>query len=162
MSLDRLWAGWRSTYIEHVANVDPADGECLFCSLADREDELVAREPHAFAILNRYPYTSGHMLVAPTRHTGDLEALGADEASALMRMTQHATGAVKAAYQPDGVNVGLNLGRAAGAGIPGHLHVHVLPRWVGDTNFMTSVAEARVLPETLSTSLEKLRAAWPQ
>ncbi len=161
MSLDRLWAGWRSTYIENVANVDPVDGECLFCSLHDRDDELVAREPHAFAILNRYPYTSGHLLVAPTRHTGDLEALNDDEAAALMRMTQHAAAALKAAYEPDGVNVGLNLGRAAGAGIPGHLHVHVLPRWVGDTNFLTSVAEARVLPEPLDVSREKLAAAWP-
>jgi len=161
VSLDRLWAGWRSTYIEGVANVDPADGECLFCALNDHDDEIVAREPHVFAILNRYPYTSGHLLVAPTRHTGDLEALSADEAGALIRMTQHATAAVKAAYTPDGVNVGMNLGRAAGAGIPGHLHVHVLPRWVGDTNFLTSVAEARVLPEPLDVSREKLAAAWP-
>jgi diadenosine tetraphosphate (Ap4A) HIT family hydrolase len=161
VSLDRLWAGWRSSYIETVANTDPVDGECLFCSLQDRDDELVAREPHAFALLNRYPYTSGHLLVAPTRHTGDLETLPADEAAALMTMTQHATAAVKAAYSPDGVNVGINLGRAAGAGIPGHLHVHVLPRWVGDTNFLTSVAEARVLPEALDVSREKLAAAWP-
>ena len=161
MSLDRLWAGWRSSYVDNVANADSADGGCIFCSLQDRDDEVVAREPHAFAILNRYPYTSGHLLVAPTRHTGDLEALSADEAAALMRMTQHATAAVKAAYQPDGVNVGMNLGRAAGAGIPCHLHVHVLPRWVADTNFLTSVAEARVLPEPLDVSREKLAAAWP-
>ncbi|HEV2311066.1 MAG TPA: HIT domain-containing protein, partial [Acidimicrobiia bacterium] len=113
MSLDRLWAGWRSSYVDNVANADSADGGCIFCSLQDRDDEVVAREPHAFAILNRYPYTSGHLLVAPTRHTGDLEALSADEAAALMRMTQHATAAVKAGYRPDGVNVGMNLGRAA-------------------------------------------------
>jgi ATP adenylyltransferase len=99
--------------------------------------------------------------VTPVRHVGELEALSADEAAAVMGMTQHATAAMKAAYQPQGVNVGINLGRAAGAGVPGHLHLHVLPRWVGDTNFMTSVAEARVLPEPLDRSLEKLRAAWP-
>ena len=160
MSLDHLWAGWRSSYLEGIANVEP-DESCLFCSLREADDEVVARAPHAFAILNRYPYTSGHLLVAPTRHTGDLEALIAEEAAALMAMTQHATAAVKAAYRPDGVNVGMNLGRAAGAGIPGHLHVHVLPRWVGDTNFLTSVAEARVLPEPLDVTRERLSAAWP-
>ncbi len=160
MSLDRLWAGWRSSYIDRVANVEP-DGSCLFCSLREDDDEVVARAPHAFAILNRYPYTSGHLLVAPTHHTGDLEALSPDEAAGLMTMTQHATAAVKAAYRPDGVNVGMNLGRAAGAGIPGHLHVHVLPRWVGDTNFLTSIAEARVLPEPLDVTRERLTAAWP-
>ena len=167
MTLDRLWAGWRATYIEEVATAEPAgDGDaCLFCELAsaaDEEGHVLAREPLVFAVLNVYPYTSGHLMVAPVRHVGALEALTDDEAGALMRITRHAATAVNAAYHPDGLNVGMNLGRAAGAGVPGHLHVHVLPRWVGDTNFMTSVAEARVLPETLSTSLEKLRAAWPQ
>jgi ATP adenylyltransferase len=162
MSLGRLWAGWRSAYIEGVTAGEP--DRCLFCALAaadDDEGRIVAREPGAFAALNAYPYTSGHVLVAPLHHVGELEALTADEAAAVMRTTQHATAAVKAAYQPDGVNVGVNLGRAAGAGVPGHLHLHVLPRWVGDTNFMTSVAEARVLPEALDRSLERLRAAWP-
>lgn len=162
MSLDRLWAGWRSAYIERVTTAEP--DECLFCALAaaaDDEGLIVARAPLAFAALNAYPYTSGHLMVVPLRHVGELEALRADEAGALIGMTQHATAAMKAAYQPDGVNVGMNLGRAAGAGVPGHLHLHVLPRWVGDTNFMTSVAEARVLPEALDRSLEKLRAAWP-
>jgi len=122
---------------------------------------VLARNDLVFALLNLYPYNSGHLMVAPLRHEGDLEALTDDEAVALMRMTVDATRAIKGAYRPDGVNVGMNLGRAAGAGIPTHLHVHVLPRWAADTNFMTSVAEARVLPEALSRTYERLRSAWP-
>ena len=163
MTLDRLWAGWRSEYIDAVTAEDRPDG-CLFCAVAAGDDDeggVVAREALTFALLNRYPYTSGHLMVAPRRHVSGLEALTAEEAAALMETTRRATVAVQAAYDPDGLNLGANLGRAAGAGVPGHLHVHVLPRWVGDTNFMTSVAEARVLPEPLDRSLEKLRAAWP-
>jgi ATP adenylyltransferase len=99
-------------------------------------------------------------MVVPLRHEGDLEGLGDDEAAALIQCTQRATAAVKRAYSPDGVNVGINLGAAAGAGVPGHLHVHVVPRWSADTNFITAVAEARVLPEALSETLGRLRAAW--
>jgi ATP adenylyltransferase len=164
VNLDRLWASWRASYIEDVANVEPSSDGCLFCTLGSAtgdNDQVVARAPLTFAVLNLYPYTSGHLMVVPHRHVGDLEALTTDEADALMAMTRQATVALKAAYQPDGVNVGMNLGRAAGAGVPGHLHVHVVPRWLGDTNFMTSVAEARVLPEPLSRSFERLRATWP-
>lgn len=165
MTLDRLWAGWRSAYIDEVATQQPRDDACLFCALleADEKEALVlARNDLVFAVLNAYPYTSGHLMVAPVRHTGALSALSRDEAAALMLMTQDATVALERAYTPDGVNIGANLGRAAGAGIPGHLHVHALPRWVGDTNFMTVVAETRVLPEPLSTSWDKLKAAWPE
>jgi diadenosine tetraphosphate (Ap4A) HIT family hydrolase len=165
MTLERLWAGWRSAYIDDVATQQPRDDMCLFCALleADEKEALVlARNDLVFAVLNAYPYTSGHMMVAPVRHTGALSALSRDEAAALMAMAQDATVALERAYTPDGVNIGANLGRAAGAGIPGHLHVHALPRWVGDTNFMTAVAEARVLPEPLSTSWDKLKAAWPE
>jgi diadenosine tetraphosphate (Ap4A) HIT family hydrolase len=164
VTLDRLWAGWRSSYIEEVTAPERPDVGCIFCAIAggaDDDGQVLARDPLTIAMLNLYPYTSGHLLVAPRRHVGDLEALTGDEAAALMDLTRRATVALKAAYQPDGVNVGMNLGHAAGAGIPGHLHVHVLPRWVGDTNFMTSVAEARVLPEPLTRSLERLRAHWP-
>src|SRR5262249_2900209 len=138
--------------------------ECLFCALAaaDPRDALVlARHELAFVVMNAYPYTSGHMMVAPVAHEGTLASLGRAEAAAVMALTQDATAALDRAYTPDGVNVGVNIGRAAGAGIPGHVHVHVLPRWAGDTNFMTSVAEARVLPEPLSTGYDKLLAAWP-
>jgi ATP adenylyltransferase len=164
MSLDRMWAGWRSTYIDEVANVEPSTVECVLCALAagpDGDGQVLARDELTFAVLNLYPYTSGHLMVAPLRHVSDLEALTADEASELMDLTRRATVATKGAYEPDGVNVGMNLGRAAGAGMPGHLHVHVLPRWVGDTNFMTSVAETRVLPESLPRTFERLTASWP-
>jgi ATP adenylyltransferase len=167
VSLDRLWAGWRSAYIEGVANQEPpggADG-CLFERLAaitpDVDGMILARNEHAFAVMNAYPYTSGHLMVAPIRHEATLAGLSRDEAAAVMRLVQDANEAVHEAYRPDGINVGANLGRAAGAGIPGHVHVHVLPRWVGDTNFLTTVAEARILPEPLSQSYEKLRAGWP-
>jgi diadenosine tetraphosphate (Ap4A) HIT family hydrolase len=165
MTLDRLWAGWRSDYIEGVASEGGmSDGECLFCALAAMDDDaglVLARDEHAFAVMNAYPYTSGHVMVAPLRHEGTLAALTRDEANALMALTQDATRALESAYRPEGINVGVNIGRAAGAGIPGHVHVHALPRWNGDTNFMTSVAEARVLPESLRTSYDKLRTAWP-
>ena len=163
MTLERLWAGWRSTYIEGVAIQPPTD-DCLFCRLLamDPEEALVLqRNELVFAVLNAYPYTSGHLMVAPVRHEGALSRLSRAEAGALMMMTQDATVALERAYTPDGVNVGANLGRAAGAGIPGHVHMHALPRWVGDTNFMTSVAEARVLPEPLGVTWKKLKGAWP-
>jgi ATP adenylyltransferase len=168
MTLERLWAGWRTTYIDEVATQrEPAgDDGCIFCRLAaapDPDEALVlARDDLVFAVMNAYPYTSGHLMVAPVRHEGALGSLSRAEASALMAMAQDATLALDRAYTPDGINVGLNLGRAAGAGIPGHVHLHALPRWEGDTNFMTSVAETRVLPEPLSKSFEKLKAAWPE
>ena len=163
MSLDRLWAGWRAPYLSEVTGDAPRPGECLFCRLAAADPDeafVVASDARAFVVLNAYPYTSGHVMVAPLRHEGDLEVLPADDATALMHLTQRATAAVKRAYSPDGVNIGVNLGAAAGAGVPGHLHVHVVPRWNADTNFMTTVAETRVLPESLSDTLARLREAW--
>ncbi len=139
--------------------------ECLFERLAavtpDAEGLVLARNEHAFAVMNAYPYTSGHLMVAPLRHEATLAGLSREEAAAVMALVQDANAAVLAAYRPDGINVGANIGRAGGAGVPGHVHVHVLPRWIGDTNFMTTVAEARVLPEPLTASFEKLRAGWP-
>jgi len=147
----------------------PGDPDCVFCRIlgsgkADSETHVVWRHPTGLvvALLNAYPYTSGHVMVMPVRHTGELESLTAGESSAVMDGVIGAVRAIKAAYGPDGLNAGANLGRAAGAGVPGHLHLHVLPRWVGDTNFMTSVAEARVLPEPLSASAERIRSAWAE
>ena len=168
MSLDHLWAGWRSEYIERAAGggADAAhEGDCVMCGLVaagadDPAAHVVWRGPGVTVALNAYPYTSGHLMVMPARHVGDLEALTGEETARLWSAVTAAVRAVKAAYSPDGLNVGLNLGRAAGAGVPGHMHVHVLPRWAADTNFMTSVAEARVLPEALDVSWHKLRAAW--
>ncbi len=161
--LDRLWAGWRSEYIEDVATEPPAD-ECLFCGLQELSDEdglILERTATTFTVMNAYPYTSGHVMVAPLRHEATLVGLTSDEAADVMFAGQRASAALHTAYRPDGLNLGANIGRAAGAGIPGHVHVHVLPRWGGDTNFVTAVAEARVLPESLRASYDKLRAAWP-
>jgi ATP adenylyltransferase len=163
--LDHLWAGWRG---EYVAAADEAhDGPaCVFCrilqsGLPDDETFILWRGEHTFAILNAFPYTSGHLMVMPLRHVGELDELTDDEGDELFRAARTATAAVKGAYQPGGFNLGANLGRAGGAGVPGHLHVHVLPRWAGDTNFMTAVADTRVLPETLGTTWKKLKEAWP-
>jgi ATP adenylyltransferase len=159
--LDRLWAGWRSEYIEGVDG-EPRDGGCLFERLAAMDDDeamILERAEHTFTVMNAYPYTSGHLMMVPVRHVATLAALSPDEAAALMHATQRATAAIDTVYQPEGINVGVNIGRAAGAGIPGHVHVHALPRWNGDTNFMTAVAETRVLPESLQHSYAKLLAA---
>jgi len=166
VTLERLWAGWRTTYIEGVATQPLSEGarDCLFERLAREPDDVslvLARNEHAFAVMNAYPYTSGHLMVAPLRHESTLAGLSREEAVAVMELVQDANVAVLAAYAPDGINVGANIGRAAGAGVPGHVHVHVLPRWLGDSNFMTAVAEARVLPEPLTKGYEKLRAVWP-
>jgi ATP adenylyltransferase len=127
----------------------------------DADALILERAAHSFAVMNAYPYTSGHVMVAPIRHVASITELDAEEAAALMHGVQRATATIEAVYAPEGVNVGINIGRAAGAGVPGHVHVHVLPRWNGDTNFMTAVAETRVLPESLRESYEKLRTAWP-
>jgi ATP adenylyltransferase len=164
--LDRLWAGWRTQYVtEAAASPSQHKDDCVFCEilrlgLPDSETFVLWRGTCAFALLNAYPYTTGHLMVMPIRHVANLEDLEASEAGELWAGVSAAVRALTAAYGPDGINLGANLGRAAGAGVPGHLHVHVLPRWVGDTNFMTSVASARVLPEALPATWEKVHAAW--
>lgn len=147
-------------------NVEDGAAACVFCRIlesdaADDERHIVRDGTLAVALLNAYPYASGHLLVMPRRHVADLGELRDDESLELWETTRQAVAAVRAAYAPDGCNIGANLGRAAGAGIPRHVHLHVLPRWVGDTNFMTTVAATRVLPEALPESWRKLRAAWP-
>ncbi|MBK9178452.1 MAG: HIT domain-containing protein [Acidimicrobiales bacterium] len=168
-SLDRLWAGWRTAYVESAASdggEPPGEGSIftriLASGLPDEETHVVWRGERCFAILNAFPYTNGHVLVMPYREVATLAALTPGEAAELWAAVTDAVTAIEAAYRPDGVNLGANLGRSAGAGVPNHVHVHVLPRWNGDTNFMTAVAEARVMPETLSSSAARLRAAWPR
>jgi diadenosine tetraphosphate (Ap4A) HIT family hydrolase len=167
LTLERLWAGWRTAYVETASSeaVTATRGSpfvaILASGLPDTETNIVWRGRTTFAILNAFPYTNGHVLVMPYREVGELEDLTPDEHAELWSATTQAVRAIKAAYRPQGVNMGMNLGPNAGAGVPTHLHVHVLPRWRGDTNFMTSVAEVRVLPETLSSSAAKIRAAWP-
>ena len=167
--LARLWAGWRTEYITRVSD-DAAelrigsDGLSLFERVLARPDDetfVVHRGERVAVVLNAYPYGSGHLLVLPIRAVADLPDLAPDEAVERWATVTDAVAAIRAAYAPDGVNVGLNLGSAAGAGVPDHLHVHVLPRWAADANFMTAVAETRVLPEPLAATYAKLRAAWP-
>jgi len=169
MTLERLWAGWRAPYVtasgEAATGADgTGEGEsepCVLCRVLADGSCVVWRGEQVAVVLNAYPYTSGHVMVVPLRHAADLEDLAAGEAGELWRAATDAVRAIKAAYRPHGLNVGANLGRAAGAGVPGHLHVHVVPRWDGDTNFMTSTAETRVLPESLPVSLERLTGVWP-
>ena len=161
-SLERLWAGWRTEYVSAAGAEGPGDDGCVLCRVVEADSNVVWRGSSAVAVLNAYPYTSGHLMVMPLRHVGELEDLEGAEAVELWSAVTDSVRAMKSAYSPQGINLGANLGRAAGAGVPGHFHVHVLPRWNGDTNFMTSVAEVRVLPEALSASAEKLRAAWPR
>jgi ATP adenylyltransferase len=172
MSLEHLWAGWRRQYIveaterERAGELTQDASRCVFCAIAESgppsEDNLVVwRGELTYVVMNAYPYASGHVLVLPLRHVGPLADLTDAEASELWSATQRALASIEKAYDPDGLNMGANLGRAAGAGLPGHLHLHALPRWSGDTNFMTSVAETRVLPETLQLSWKRLTDAWP-
>jgi ATP adenylyltransferase len=155
-------AAERATPRDEPYSADP----CVFGRIAASgppgvDHYVLWRSELGFAVLNAYPYASGHLLVMPVRHVGELADLTPAESVDLWDGARHAVAALCAAYDPDGVNMGANLGRAAGAGIPGHLHLHVLPRWSGDTNFMTSVAGVRVMPESLAVGWERLHAAWP-
>ena len=137
----------------------------MFCYLRDHADEdeqnyVLHRGSYNFVLLNLYPYNSGHLMIVPYDHVGDLDAASKDTTDEMMDLTKRAQTALRAAYQPAGFNMGMNLGAAAGAGIADHIHIHIMPRWGGDTNFMTTIAETRVLPEELATSYEKLRARF--
>lgn len=166
MALERLWAGWRGEYVENAGETEAASAatrasDCVLCRVLEADEYVVWRGAMSAAVLNAYPYTSGHLLVLPLRHVGDIEALQPEEASELWAGVRDAVVALKRAYSPGGLNIGSNIGRIAGAGVPDHFHVHALPRWEGDTNFTTSVAETRVLPEALPATFDKVRAAWP-
>ena len=154
--MDRLWAPWRLSYVT-AAQVPATD--CIFCDAsAGRDIDLVVlRGRQAYVILNLYPYNNGHLMVVPNRHLSALEALTLDEQTELMQLTRLSEMALNEAYRPQGINVGINLGKAAGAGIENHLHIHLVPRWSGDTNFMTAVGHTRVLPEDLGATAARLR-----
>lgn len=165
---EQLWAGWRASYIESVTGdaprpEPPGEGSLFerLLRLPDDEAYVVHRGNRCSALLNAYPYTNGHLLVLPNRAVAELDQLDDGETVELWSIVRDAVTALRSAYRSDGVNVGMNLGDAAGAGLPDHLHAHVLPRWHGDTNFMTAVATTRVLPEPLDLSWHKLRTAWP-
>jgi ATP adenylyltransferase len=157
--MDFLWTPWRYRYIADASK----DDRCIFCdALAANDDartHIVFRGAKNFVILNRFPYTSGHVMVVPYAHVADLSAADPDTLAENILIAQRVQSALERAYHPQGYNLGMNLGRAAGAGVAGHLHLHVLPRWSGDANFMTVVGETRVEPEDLSTTYEKLRKA---
>ena len=158
--MERLWAPWRLEYIE---SADAAAG-CIFCAAlaGDGEDSLVVhRGRRAFALLNRFPYASGHFMIAPTRHVGDFGELDEAEVLEVHRLASAGIGALRELYSPQAFNLGWNLGRAAGAGVVDHVHLHVVPRWAGDTNFMPVLADVRVLPEHLRDTRRKLAEAWP-
>ncbi len=185
--MDFLWTPWRYAYVTAADGIPrpgvparlgawPGDTRCVFCNLmasvdyaiahgmdadeAEAEAGLVARGRHCYVCLNAYPYTSGHVMVLPYAHLDRLAALPREAAHEMMDMAQQTERALEQLYRPQGLNFGMNLGRAAGAGVAGHLHLHALPRWAGDTNFMTAVAETRVLPEDLATTWKRMREAF--
>ena len=158
--MEHLWAGWRSTYIKGAGGPDP-DG-CLFCRLPEQMDDeslIVTRGETTFTALNRYPYTTGHVMIAPFRHVGEPGELTESEQSELWKSLAGAQQALQETMSPAGFNLGANLGRVAGAGVPGHFHMHLVPRWEGDANFMTAIGSTRVLPEDLADTWETLFAA---
>jgi ATP adenylyltransferase len=159
--MERLWAPWRMEYIGSAR--EGKDEGCLFCEKPKEGDDekalIVARTELSFAILNRYPYNSGHLMIAPFRHVGELEEVKDDESLDMQQLLQRCIRALKEAMQPEGFNIGMNLGVVAGAGIPDHLHWHVVPRWTGDTNFMPVVGDTKVLPQSLSDLLARLSQA---
>jgi len=155
----RLWAPWRLEYIK-----GPKDGECIFCvgpeSGDDRAKYVVRRGEHCFTMLNAYPYNNGHLMVSPYRHVASIEELEGPELVELMTLTQESLGALRRAYAPEGFNLGVNQGKIAGAGVEHHVHLHVVPRWGADTNFMPVVGDTRVLPQSLENSFDDLSKAF--
>lgn len=154
---ERLWAPWRLRYIERK---DGPPG-CFFVELPKQDDDrgnlILFRGETAFVMLNAFPYTNGHLMIAPYRHTADIEGMSDPELLEINRLVARACGWIRKTYGPDGFNVGVNLGAAAGAGVPDHVHWHVVPRWSGDTNFMTTVGDVRVMPEDLTATYDRLR-----
>ena len=163
--MDRLYTPWRYDYIKGASGEKTGFGEgCVFCALPARGDDencfILHRASRNFIILNIYPYTSGHLMVVPFEHTADFATLPADTSDEMFALARRAVAALGDEYRPHGFNLGMNLGRVAGAGVSDHLHLHVLPRWGGDANFMTTVGETRVIPEDLRTTYERLRGKF--
>jgi ATP adenylyltransferase len=164
--MDYLWTPWRYRYITERNDDAPNDpAHCVFCTAAACPDDekalVVYRGQHNFIILNRFPYTNGHVMVVPYAHFAMLEGLNAEAACEMMRLARDCERTLHELYHPDGLNLGMNIGKSAGAGVAEHIHLHVLPRWTGDSNFMTPIAETRILPEDLAITWQRLRAAFP-
>jgi ATP adenylyltransferase len=158
--MDFLFTPWRYAYVTAANH----PGDCLFCGLVqsknDEEVFIVHRAKYCFLILNAYPYTSGHIMVVPYEHVDQLQKLSTPAAEEMMALSQRLEGVMRELYHPDGINLGMNLGKAAGAGVAEHIHMHILPRWFADVNFMTSVGETRVLPEDLKTTYKRIKSKF--
>ena len=163
--MDFLFTPWRYAYVTAASK----PGECLFCAIIksqnaksqnDTQNLVVHRGESCFVILNAFPYTSGHVMVVPYDHVDELQKLSTPAAQKMMALTQRLEGVLRELYRPDGLNLGMNLGKAAGAGVAGHIHMHVLPRWFADVNFMSSVGETRVLPEDLATTYQRIKSKF--
>ncbi len=158
----RIWAPWRLAYVKDASK--DIEEDCIFCAKPAQDDDaenlIVHRGQHSFVILNLFPYTNGHLMVAPYAHVGRLQDLPAETTAEMMALAQRAMGRLEEVYEPHGYNVGFNQGRVAGAGVEHHIHLHVVPRWGGDTNFMPVIADTRVMPQTLEQSYEALRGGF--
>lgn len=164
--MNQLWSPWRSQYIDSLSDANgKQNSDCFLCDAVnnpsnDKENLVIARRKHCFVIMNRYPYNSGHILIAPMQHTGDMAALSSEQLHCIMHTISEATVIMQEAFSPDGLNIGANIGRAAGAGLPDHIHFHVLPRWNGDTNFMATFADIKVVSSSMEETRDKLTAAF--
>ena len=163
--MDRLWSPWRSEYIAAGSSADSKRDGCVFCEIQgdpsnDEKNFVLHRAAHNLVVLNIHPYIPGHLLIVPYQHVSDLDATSKDAANEMMDLTKRSQTALREAYKPAGYNVGMNLGAAAGAGIVDHIHIHILPRWIGDSNFMSTVGDTRVLPEDLVTTYHKLHGKF--
>jgi ATP adenylyltransferase len=160
--VDRIWAPWRLEYVKDASK--DKESECIFCEVLDPADDdanlVVRRGERAFVILNKYPYTNGHLLIAPYEHVAELQRLDDETMTEIMSLAQRGMTALETSYAPHGYNVGFNQGRAAGAGVEHHIHMHVVPRWGGDTNFMPVLGDTRVMNQTLHDSYETLKGAF--
>ncbi len=165
--MDYLWTPWRYRYVTAAGADRPEAEDCAFCRMlapgaSDRDALIVHRADRNFVVLNRYPYTSGHMMVVPYRHVGAMADASLETVREMIVLTRRIETVLGRLYRPDGVNIGMNIGRAAGAGIAGHIHMHALPRWIADSNFATVIGETRVLPESLEVTWERATAAFQE
>jgi ATP adenylyltransferase len=163
LSLKILWNPWRYEYIKSLSPRESGESECLFCTLQKRSDEealIIHRGRRAFVVMNAYPYNSGHLMIAPYTHVGDPVLLDQETMIEIFELIRKSITALREAFHPDGFNIGANIGRAAGAGVPDHFHIHVVPRWVGDANFMAIIADTKPLPIALREAFELIRKHW--
>ena len=158
--MDRLWAPWRMEYIDSAKDTEKSD-QCIFCYALESEDidaQVLERRATCFALMNKYPYNNGHLMVAPNKHIASLESMTRDELADLLELVRDMQAVLDAVTQPHGYNVGINMGRVAGAGVPGHIHIHIVPRWNGDMNFMPVIGDTKVIPQALTDTYNILKA----